>query len=229
MRNRVGLRVAVIALVVAGVVAVLLGTRLLGPGRQAVLPPPTPPTPTVSPSAAPAPRTPPQVVRPGARLAPKPVCTQAAAPFDPVRVSVAGVTRGVGVIPMPRAANGATGVPPLSSSGKWEFAWDQPPGLRPGTPEGNVLMNAHTWPDGSALGNALLANLEVGGRLEVYGAAGQRLCYRVTERVEVTEQAGLPRYYDTTGPPQLGIVVCSGTRLGPGRWSHRTVWFAQPV
>jgi len=25
------------------------------------------------------------------------------------------------------------------------------------------------------------------------------------------------------------IVVCSGERLGPGDWTHRTLWFASPV
>lgn len=56
-----------------------------------------------------------------------------------------------------------------------------------------------------------------------------RLCYRVTERVEVLASRGLPRYYTKHGPPQLAIVVCSGRRLGPGVWEKRTVWFASPA
>ena len=48
----------------------------------------------------------------------------------------------------------------------------------------------------------------------------------VTSRVLASE--GLPRYYDTDGPPQIAIVVCSGRRLGPGNWEKRTVWFASP-
>ena len=58
---------------------------------------------------------------------------------------------------------------------------------------------------------------------------GARLCYRVTERVEVPAERGLPRYYATDGPPQVAIVVCSGRRLGPGEWENRTVWFAAPA
>jgi hypothetical protein len=59
--------------------------------------------------------------------------------------------------------------------------------------------------------------------------ANARLCYRVTERIEVPVKPGLLRYYATDGPPQLAIVVCSGRRLGPGEWTKRTVWFASPA
>ena len=58
--------------------------------------------------------------------------------------------------------------------------------------------------------------------------ASSQLCYRVTERVEVLAEDGLPRYYAKDGRPQLAIVVCSGRRLGPGVWEKRTIWFASP-
>ena len=119
------------------------------------------------------------------------------------------------------------GVPPLTSTGKFQFAWDREQGIRPGDPAGNVLLNAHTWPDGSALGNHLLAELQRGDRIVVRGGTA-RLCYRVTERVEVLAERGMPRYYARDGSPQLAIVVCSGRRLGPGVWEKRTVWFASP-
>ena len=127
----------------------------------------------------------------------------------------------------PRSADGVPGAPPLTTAGKRLFAWDRAQGISPGDPAGNVLLNAHTWPDGSALGNHLLAGLQTGDRIVVVGSR-QRLCYRVTERVEVLATDGLARYYDTDGPPQLAIVVCSGRRTGPGVWTHRTVWFASP-
>ena len=107
------------------------------------------------------------------------------------------------------------------------FAWDREQGISPGDRRGNVLLNAHTWPDGSALGNRLLTSLDRGDRIRVRGAKSQ-LCYRVTERVEVLAKDGLPRYYAKTGRPQLAIVVCSGRRLGPGVWEKRTIWFASP-
>ncbi len=164
-----------------------------------------------------------------ARYAPvttlSPSCAPSGHPFRPRTVALPGTTRPLPVIAPPRDAGNVPGVPPLTAEGKWEFAWDA--SIAPGAPAGNVLLNAHTWPDGSALGNRLLGRLEKGDRIVVRGA-GRKLCYRVTERVEVPAAQGLPRYYATDGPPQLAIVVCSGRRLGPGDWEDRTIWFASP-
>jgi sortase family protein len=157
-----------------------------------------------------------------------PTCAEATHAFRPRRVTVPGVTRDALVVTPPRDANGVPGAPPLTTSGKTEFAWDRMQHVRPGDSAGNVLLNAHTWPDGSALGNRLLSSLQHGDRIVVQGDTA-RLCYRVTERVEVLASRGLKRYYATDGPPQLAIVVCSGRRLGPGVWTKRTIWFASPA
>jgi hypothetical protein len=154
-------------------------------------------------------------------------CGPVAHPFRPRTIDVPGVARAVAVVTPPRLAGGVPGAPPLTTAGKRLFAWDREQGISPGDPAGNVLLNAHTWPDGSALGNRLLAGLQTGDRIVVAGPK-ERLCYRVTERVEVLATVGLSRYYDTDGPPQLAIVVCSGRRTGPGVWTHRTIWFASP-
>ena len=166
-------------------------------------------------------------VEPAASPSPRPSCDKVSRAFDPRTITVPGVTRGASVVTPPRDANGVPGVPPLTSGGKSVFAWDREQGIRPGDPAGNVLLNAHTWPDGSALGNHLLAGLRRGDRIVVLGV-NARLCYRVTQRVEVPAQRGMPRYYSTDGSPQLAIAVCSGRRLGPGEWEKRTVWFASP-
>ena len=177
-------------------------------------------TPTVTPTATPtrvkqAPKTPFE-------------CRSKPAAFTPTSISIAGITSGSPVVAVPRDANGVVGVPPLTESGKAEFAWDEP-GVEPGSPAGHALFNAHTWPDGSALGNQLLDGLQTGERLVVRGATGERLCYDVARRDEVTAETRLPEIYSAEGPPQLVIIVCSGVRRGPGDWSHRTLWFAEPV
>jgi hypothetical protein len=163
----------------------------------------------------------------GATPSPGPSCDKVSRAFRPRTVTVPGVARAASVVMPPRDANGVPGVPPLTAEGKSVFAWDREQGIRPGDHAGNVLFNAHTWPDGSALGNRLLAGLQRGDRIVVLGDKA-RLCYRVTERVEVAAKRGMPRYFTTDGPPQLAIVVCSGRRLGPGVWTKRTVWFASP-
>ena len=185
-----------------------------------------------APAAAPAP--PPFATVDGTTLVAAPAsvppdCRSGASrPFTPTSVAIGGVTGRARVLALPRDAEGVPGVPPLTSAGKTEFAWDRPPGIRPGERRGNVLLNAHTWPDGTALGNHLLAGLHEGDRIVVRGR-GASLCYRVTDRVSVPADAAGDRYYDRTGRPQLAIVVCSGVRLGPGKWTERTLWFATPL
>ena len=145
--------------------------------------------------------------------------------FVPTRATVGRVGRNITVLAMSRYAGGVPKPPPLTSTGKQAFAWDKY-GPKPGSKRGNVRFNAHTYPDGSALGNRLLARLTVGRRIILYGN-GVRLCYRVTRKV-VTTPRRLGGYYDTLGTPKLAIVVCSGTRLGPGNWTNRTIWYAKP-
>ncbi|GAB3862807.1 hypothetical protein GCM10028801_29080 [Nocardioides maradonensis] len=141
-------------------------------------------------------------------------------PFVPTSIRVVGRTQRV--YPVPRTADGVMGV--LSHTDKTDFATDQD-GVEAGARHGRVLLNTHTWPDGSAMGNRLLAHLHVGDRIVLRGR-GQVACYRVTSREQVLASNGYPGWDRTTGRPQVVIVVCSGTRLGPGDWTHRTLWFA---
>jgi hypothetical protein len=102
------------------------------------------------------------------------------AEFRPASIAVPGVVRRAAVLALPRDDRNVPGVPPLSD--KASFAWDDG-GIRPGSAQGNVLMNTHTWPDGSATGNLLLEHLEVGDRIVLRGE-GEKLCYEITERIE---------------------------------------------
>ena len=159
-------------------------------------------------------------------------CHAPASSFRPATVAIAGVARSIPVIAAHRDDAGVPGVPPLTDTGKHELAWDSG-GIRPGERHGHVLMNAHTWPDGSALGNALLGHLHVDDLIVVRSAQGARQCYRVAQRLDVpfpdTPQRVVARYYASTGEPRLALIACSGRHLGPGDWTQRTLWFARPV
>lgn len=157
-------------------------------------------------------------------------CSTATKPFVPTSVTIADLDRAVPVIAMHRKRSHAPGTPPTTRKGKWVMAFDLDSGVRPGDRKGNALFNAHTWPDGSAIGNSMLADLDEGDRI-VAGADQGTLCYQVTDRVEVRagSRKATKRYFAQSGPPQLAIVVCSGERLGPGKWTHRTIWYASPV
>lgn len=151
-----------------------------------------------------------------------------ARPFVPTRITVPRVTTNAEVLALPRDANNVPQAPPISSKGKTQFAWDEPT-IKPGAPKGNVLINAHTWPDGTALGNHLLEELRVGGLIVVRGEGGAELCYIVTKRDVIVASDGSWEYYEQNGPPQIALIVCSPPRLGPGNWKHRTIWYASPV
>lgn len=204
----------------AGVVVAVLVVALLAwwLGRDedpvAVAPPPAP-SPTLSPTPSPTPT-----------AEPDPCAGQARVGFVPTRLSAPGVVRRAAVIGVPRDAAGVVGVLPHADNEN--FAWDLG-GVEPGSPEGHVLLNTHTWPNGAAMGNRLLDRLQVGDELRLEGEDGAFACYRVGDRVEVPVEEGYPGWSATDGAPQVVIVVCSGVRRGPGDWSHRTLWFADLV
>lgn len=206
---------ALVAGAVGLVLAVLLAWLLLRGGDE-----PAPPT-AEPPAAAPTPT-------PTPTLPADPCARPATAGFVPTSITVPGVADKARVLALPRDAAGVPGVPPVSD--KLSFAWDRG-GVEPGSVEGHVLLNTHTWPDGTAMGNKLLAGLEVGGQIVLAtgkGEARQVACYTVTERTEVLASDGFPGWDAVDGPPEVVIVVCSGKRLGPGNWTHRTLWFASP-
>jgi hypothetical protein len=156
-------------------------------------------------------------------------CDGKASPFEPASIAVDGMKPTWPVVAVDRDAHGVPGTPPLTDAGKKVFGWDQA-GTWPRDGAGNVFLDAHTWPDGSALGNLLLDRLHDGQQIRLVGASGAAACYRVSERVEVSAaHAPVERVYRTEGPEGLVIVVCSGKRLGPGEWTKRTLWFADAV
>lgn len=166
------------------------------------------------------------VAAPAGTVTPAATCPTRSKRFAPTKITLAGVIRNATIV-MPPRVGGVPGAPPLTSAGKWQVAMDRKWPIRPGDPYGNFILNAHVWPDGSALGNKMLQKLGVGDRIVVKNA-DHKLCYRVVKKVQVSPREALKRYYKVDGPPRLAIVVCSGTRLAAGVWSKRTIWYAAP-
>lgn len=167
---------------------------------------------------------------PAAQAAGAPACNSSRGAFVPTQARVSHVGR-VQVIRVGRNSDGSMGTPPLTDTGKHQLAWFRG-SSRPGSGKGGVAMDAHTWPDGSALGNALYAHLNRGDIVVLSDAHNvHHTCYRVTKREQFSSTSvPMNRVVRGTGKGQiLSIVVCSGTRLGPGDWSQRTVWTARAV
>ncbi len=206
----VPLAAALAAAVIVSLVMVVVALQQPEPAPAARPVASATPTPTPSPTPSPT----------------GPCADQATEPFTPKQITVPGIIRNAKVVALPRDGSNVPGVPPTSA--KQAIAWDRPPGIRPGEPKGNMLINTHTWPDGSALGNEFLGKLKVGNQIIVRNGDVE-LCYEVDKEIEVLASDGYPPYYDKEGPHQLALLVCSGKRLGPGQWTHRTIWFASPV
>lgn len=169
-----------------------------------------------------------EAATPTARAAATGCATTASSGFRPVGARFDVLGRELRVVPVRRTANGAIGTPPVTKAGKKMVGWDRY--VRPGSGVGSVILDAHTWPDGSALGNTLLRSLRAGHTFALRAANGRTVCYRVQARRSYPA-ARVPRAkaFRDWGPEQAVIVVCSGRRLGPGKWTRRTIWYAVPL
>ena len=153
-------------------------------------------------------------------------CKRPAHGFVPTKAGIPAIGRTVKVIQVKRTSSGAIGAGPVSQSGKWLMAMD--PKRHPGGHRGTVILSGHTWPDGSALGNAMLEHLWTGNGIILAGAH-DTACYRINRRKSYPANQVPSKYiFRPEGPEQVVIVACSGKRLGPGNWTRRTVWFATP-
>lgn len=147
--------------------------------------------------------------------------------FVPNRASIPAIGRTVKVIQVKRKKNNKVGAGPTTTAGKWLMAMD--PEIKPGRHKGTVKLSGHTWPDGSALGNAMLNNLWEGDGIVLKGKNGKQACYRITKRQSYPRDKAPRQAMRSTGPERVVIVSCSGKRLGPGNWTRRTLWYASPA
>jgi hypothetical protein len=146
-------------------------------------------------------------------------------PFTPATVDIEDVGRSLPVVPIAREQDDIPGVPPVSATHTVAF---DAPGPHPGSERGLVRLNAHTWPNGAALGNEMLARFDVGDVLTLR-RGDVKVCYRVTKRVEVDGYNTYEPFYALDGPSEFAFIVCSGERVGPGDWNKRTIWFGKPI
>lgn len=157
-----------------------------------------------------------------------PYCKRPAKGFVPNRASIPALDRTLKVIQVKRKRNGEVGAGPVTDEGKWLMAMD--PQTKPASRKGSVILSGHTWPDGSALGNALLRSFHEGDRIVLFGSDGKRACYKITERTQyAVRDVPNNKAFRYWGREQVVVVTCSGKRLGPGNWSHRTIWYGVPV
>lgn len=155
-------------------------------------------------------------------------CKRPARGFVPSHARIPAIGRTVRVIQVERTRDNAVGAGPVTEGGKWLMAMD--PHTKPASRRGTVILSGHTWPDGSALGNAMLRDLQRGHKVTMLGKDGRQACYRIKERSQYpADRVPRKKAFRYWGPEQMVIVTCSGKRRGPGDWSHRTIWYAVPL
>ena len=152
-------------------------------------------------------------------------CNRPTRGFVPARAEIPAIGRTVKVIQVERESSGQIGAGPVTEEGKWLMSMD--PKTKPGSHQGSVLLSGHTWPDGSALGNAMLDKLWAGNGIVLY-TGNTRACYRINKRQSYPVDDVPRRIFRTSGYEEVVIVACSGDRLGPGNWTRRTIWYATP-
>lgn len=107
-------------------------------------------------------------------------------------------------------------------------------GPRPGSDKGKVVLTAHTYHRGGALGNALNSEqgLRLGDVIRLTDASGRTLCYRHTRTAKVMVKDYDPKstvLYDDHGAPMLAIVICWDYERSTKFWASRIIFYAEPL
>ncbi|MFT8396627.1 class F sortase [Propionibacterium sp.] len=128
------------------------------------------------------------------------------------------------------AADDTPAVPPGNDG--YTIGWyDQGPMI--GSDKGNVILTAHTFRYGGALGNELNNGLLRGGEIFRFtDAQGSTVCYRFSHAGKVMVDNYDPQsnvIYDSGGAPQVVLVVCADYPLGRGEPLARALYYADLV
>lgn len=152
--------------------------------------------------------------------------------FVPTTLVAAGKT--VPVLSMPLATDETFPVPPFGVDAvnpKWSAAWWNG-SAKPGSGQGVVHLDVHTYSLGGAMGNLLGKNAQVGDIIELQGADGESVRYRVSE-IKTWKAADVPmdEMLRRSGPETLIVEFCweSLDHWGDGQWRLRRYDIAKRI
>lgn len=227
-----------VTMLVFGLLVVMVAVWGLMHPRRVSPPPPPPLTAPVITQAPTNPSTESRPRKPPKTSSPEGCQGQAKRPFVPAVVGLEAIgRRTVGAYDWIRTQVDTThvaispAVPPVSDPSS--FAWTRQ-SARVGAKTGYTVLTAHTYEYGQSLGRDLYEQVRPGDIVRVRSATLQLGCYQVSERLEVNGDAVraaklIERVFTEDTHHYLVMFVCSGERLGPGKWSHTTALIAQPV
>jgi len=144
----------------------------------------------------------------------------------PVAVALPDRSVSAPVVPTGTTPDGALDVPdPPTTVGWWS------PGALAGATSGTTVLAGHVDSAAAGLGAfAVLRQVGVGERVELRGADGRTLAYRVVARRQL-EKAELPAdLFAHGGPPRLVLITCGGRFDRTTRhYTDNVIVYTEPV
>lgn len=159
-------------------------------------------------------------------------CTNTNRPITkPTRFVVSRMGVDVPMMNVGKDENGKPGAPPKSAA--YAVAWYNR-SSEVASKQGNVMLTAHTYRNGQALGNDLVKGLQPGDVIKISDKSGAQACYTYTGKRKVdvkTYDAKSGWFYNPTGPAQLALMVCWDRNPATGDWDSRYIFYAalQPI
>jgi len=210
------------------------------PAAKAVPPPApapkaVPPPPPAPPPPPPAPAPPPPAPAPAPQAVPAAAPQAAAAPSAPCApsgFSIPAMGIDAPVVRIGLDASGNLGVP--SDADKKKAGW-YPNAVLAGSRLGSIIMDGHTYRDGSAIFTTSFDSTVRVGMTVGLSCGGGTFPYRISElklNLNVGDYSGFVdgrRLYAPDGPPQIVMVTCTDWNPVSGTFDRRAILIATPM
>ena len=203
------------------------------PAAKAV--PPPAPAPKAVPPPPPAPAPPPPAPAPAPQAVPAAAPQAAAAPSAPCApsgFSIPAMGIDAPVVRIGLDASGNLGVP--SDADKKKAGW-YPNAVLAGSRLGSIIMDGHTYRDGSAIFTTSFDSTVRVGMTVGLSCGGGTFPYRISElklNLNVGDYSGFVdgrRLYAPDGPPQIVMVTCTDWNPVSGTFDRRAILIATPM
>ena len=153
-------------------------------------------------------------------------------PCQPTRFSLPDLAIDAAVVRLALTPDGDLGAP--RDADKNRAGWF--PSVLAGSTSGTVLMDGHTYRDGSALFKTTFEDqVQTGMMMRLSCANGYAFSYRVSEVMLDLTAAGFRTLvedrdlYAADGPARLVMITCTDYNAARRVWDHRAVLVATPV